>query len=113
MVNLHPKVNRKYIYDIEEDTWKDIYSSPFKLNVGTNLQCFQTTINHRLLPSKKYLYTTNITPSPLCNSCHVEKDIICILWTCRDTRLIITQFKTWLLTYKNNITHNEELFILI
>ena len=51
------------IYDIEEDTWKDIYSSPFKLNVGTNLQWFQTRINHRLLPTKKYLYTINASPN--------------------------------------------------
>ena len=66
------------IYDIEEDTWKDIYSSPFKLNVGTNLQWFQTRINHRLLPTKKYLYTINARypdniPSgqnPLCSFLH-------------------------------------------
>ena len=99
------------IYDIEEDTWKDIYSSPFKLNVGTNLQWFQTRINHRLLPTKKYLYTINATPSPLCNSCQVEEDIIHMLWTCRDTKSLITQLKTWLLTYNINITLSEELFI--
>ena len=92
------------IYDIEEDTWKDIYSSPFKLNVGTNLQWFQTRINHRLLPTKKYLYTINATPSPLCNSCQVEEDIIHMLWTCRDTKSLITQLKTWLLTYNKNLT---------
>ena len=76
------------IYDIEEDTWKDIFSSPFKLNVDTNLQWFQT-----------------------CNSCQVEEDIIHMLWTCRDTKSLITQLKTWLLTYNINITLSEELFI--
>ena len=101
------------IYDIEEDIWKDIYSSPFKLNAGTNLQWFQTRINHRLLPTKKYLYTINATPSPLCNSCQVEEDIIHMLWTCRDTKCLITQLKTWLLTYNINITLSEELFIFI
>ena len=31
-------------YNIEQETWKDIYSSPFKSSLGTKLQWFQTRI---------------------------------------------------------------------
>ena len=41
----------------------------------------------------------------------MEEDIIHMLWTCRDTKSLITQLKTWLLTYNINITLSEELFI--
>ena len=44
------------VYNIEEETWKAIYSSPFKLSLGTKMQWFQTRINHRILQTKKYLY---------------------------------------------------------
>ena len=40
------------IYNIEEETWKAIYSFPFKLSLGTKMQWFQTRINHRILPTK-------------------------------------------------------------
>ena len=43
--------------------------------------------------------------------CQVEEDITHMLWTCRDTRSLITQLKTWLLTYNINITLTEDLFI--
>ena len=44
------------IYNIEQETWKVIYSSPFSLSIGTKLQWFQTRINHRILPTKN-IYT--------------------------------------------------------
>ena len=43
------------VYNIEEETWKAIYSFPFKLSLDTKMQLFQTRINHRILPTKKVL----------------------------------------------------------
>ena len=40
------------VYNIEEETWKAIYSSSFKLSLGSKMQWFQTRINHRILPTK-------------------------------------------------------------
>ena len=40
------------VYNIEEETWKAIYSFPFKLSLGTKMQWFQSRINQRILPTK-------------------------------------------------------------
>ena len=40
------------IYDVSEETWKDIFKSPFKYKYSSVLQWFQTRINHRILPTK-------------------------------------------------------------
>ena len=39
------------VYNIEEETWKAIYSSPVKLSLRTKMQWFQTRINQRILPT--------------------------------------------------------------
>ena len=43
------------LYNIEDETWEDIYSTPFKITTDTSLQWFQYRINHRLIPTRKYL----------------------------------------------------------
>ena len=58
------KAKWELLYNIEDATWKDIYSLPFKLGVGSQLQWFQVRINHRLLPTKSYLYKIKVKDSP-------------------------------------------------
>ena len=99
------------IYDIEEETWKDIYSAPFKQTCSTKLQWFQVSIIHRLLPTKKYLYNIKAVDSPNCNFCYQEETIPHMLWSCPETFLLIQHLNQWLSatnTYTNNV---EELFI--
>ena len=62
-------------YNIEQETWKDIYSSPFKSILGTKLQWFQTRINHRILPTRKLLYIMKYVQSPNCTFCGEEETI--------------------------------------
>ena len=38
------------IYNIEKETWKNIYDAPFQSFISTKLQWFQIRINHRILP---------------------------------------------------------------
>lgn len=99
------------IYDIEEETWKTIYFSPFKLSIGTKLQWFQTKINHRILPTKKFLYTIKFIQSPNCAFCNQEETISHMLWDCQDTQSLIREFSRWLNDRNINLTFTEEPFI--
>ena len=109
--NYTPTSKEKWqeIYDIEEETWKDIYSAPFKWISSTKLQWFQVSIIHR--PTKKYLYNIKAVDSPNCNFCYQEETIPHMLWSCPETFSLIKQLNQWLSatnTYTNNV---EELFI--
>ena len=111
--NYTPTSKEKWqeICDIEEETWKDIYSAPFKQTCSTELQWFQVSIIHRLLPAKKYLYNIKAVNSPNCNFCYQEETIPHMLWSCPETFSLIQQLNQWLSatnTYTNNV---EELFI--
>ena len=104
-----PKWNS--IYNIEDETWKSIYQSPFKLPIGTKLQWFQTRINHRILPTRKYLHNLKYTQSPNCNFCREEETMSHMLWKCPETQSLINSFIRWTMNYNIHITFIEELFI--
>ena len=99
------------VYNIEEENWKAIYSSPFKLSLGTNMQWFQTRINHRILPTKKYLYNMKYVPSPRCSFCQEEETINHMLWQCQESQNLLRDFKIWLNNNNINVRFLEELFI--
>ena len=101
-----------HIYNIEEKTWKEIYSLPYNLSLGTKMQWFQTRINHRILPTKKYLYNMKYVPSPRCSFCQEEETINHMLWQCQETQNLIGDFKRWLNNNNINLTFAEELFII-
>ena len=64
------KIKWEQLYQIEQDTWNNIYNAPFKTQNSSILRWFQVRINHRILPTRKYLYTIKIKDSPLCLYCH-------------------------------------------
>ena len=99
------------VYNIEEENWKAIYSSPFKLSLGTKMQWFQTRINHRILPTKKYLYNMKYVPSPRCSFCQEEETINHMLWQCQESQNLLRDFKIWLNNNNINLRFLEELFI--
>ena len=99
------------VYNIEEETWKAIYSFPFKLSLGTKMQWFQTRINHRILPTKKYLYNMKYVPSPRCNFCQEEEAMNHMLWQCQESQNLLREFKIWFNNNNINLTFLEELFI--
>ena len=101
----------KELYNIEDETWEDIYSAPFNITKHTSLQWFQYRINHRLIPTRKYLFTIKKADNPFCNSCHEEETISHMLWDCPLTKQFILQCKTVFSANNLTIPFNEELFI--
>ena len=99
------------VYNIEDETWKEIYQSPFNLPVSSLLQWFQYRINHRLLSTKSYLYKVKITDSPLCVLCQVDETIIHMLWDCLETKPFLQQLQHLLHTKTIQFNLYEELFI--
>ena len=75
------------------------------------MQWFQTRINHRILPTKKYLYNIKYVPSPRCSFCKEEETINHMLWQCQESQNLIGDFKRWLNNNNINLTFVEELFI--
>ena len=78
-------------YNTEQETLKDIYSSSFKSSLGTQLQWFQTRINHIILSTRTLLYIMKHVQSPNCTFCVEEETISHMLWTCPESQSIIRQ----------------------
>ena len=104
----HAKQN---LYSIEEEAWKTIYYSPFQIFIGTKLQWFQIRINHRILPTKNFLYTIKYIQSPNCNFCQEEETINHMFWNCQESQSLIREFSRWLNNKNIHLTFVEELFI--
>ena len=100
-------------YNIEKETWKEIYQVPFNIPIRSLLQWFQYRINHRLLSTKLYLYKIKIIDSPLCTSCDeaVDETIKHMLWSCPKTKYFLQQIKTLLHTKNIHLNLIEELYI--
>lgn len=111
--NEKPTSQNKWIniYDIEENTWPEIYSSPFHQKLSSTMQWFQFRINHRLLPTKKYLHTIKACQSPLCTFCQEEETITHMLWSCPESQALINEFRRWLQSISINLRIIEELYI--
>ena len=75
------------------------------------MQWFQTRINHRILPTKKYLYNMKYVPSPRCSFWQEEETINHMLWQCQESQNLIGDIKKWLNNNNINLTFVEELFI--
>ena len=98
-------------YNIEHENWKALYSSPFNSSLGTKLQWFQVRINHRILPTRKYLHTLKYVQNPNCNYYGEEETISHMLWTCQESQSIITQLTKYLNDKNIGLNITEELFI--
>ena len=83
------KLKWQQIYVIDEPTWDKIFVSPFNNKFSVQQQWFQTRINHRILPCKKYLYTLKLVDSPLCAFCNEEETLIHMFWTCSETQIFL------------------------
>ena len=99
------------MYQIEQETWNNIYNAPFKTQYSSMLRWFQVRINHRILPTRKYLNTIKIKDSPLCLYCHQVETLTHMLWHCEATQKLLQTIKEWLISYNINIPFVEELFI--
>ena len=84
------------VYEIDETTWSLIYKTPFQIECNTSLQWFQFKINHRILPTRKYLFHIKVSDSPTCLSCNETETIQHLLWECPDTQYFIKTIQTWI-----------------
>ena len=105
------KTKWEQLYQIEEESWKEIYGGPFKNQYSSMLRWFQVRINHRILPTRKYLFTIKIKDSPLCQYCQQEETLRHMLWTCTDTQKLLQDIREWLSRFNINILFIEEPFI--
>ena len=96
--------------NITDEKWKQIYQYPFLKRISTTLQWFQTRINHRILATRKFLYTIKIKESSKCLYCNSEETITHMLWACPKTQDIINSLKGWLFD-NENLEITEETFI--
>ena len=67
--------------------------------------------NHRILPTRKYLYNIKQIPSPLCNFCQEQESISLMLWSCQENQSLIGQFIRWLTSKNIILTLVRKLFI--
>ena len=97
-------------YNFNEETWKNIYTSTFQKPISTNLQWFQTRINHRILANKQFLYKIKRKSSHQCLYCPQEETLTHMLWSCPKTQSIINELKNWLFS-NDPIEITEEAFL--
>lgn len=82
------------IFDFNNDTWKKIYSLPFKVTLNTKFQWFQFRINHHILSTNSFIYKIGLTNNPHCTFCIIEREtIIHILWECNEVQNFLTSFE--------------------
>ena len=102
----------QYVYNVSEESWKDIFMSPFKYKYSSDRQWFQVRINHRILPTKKYLHIIKVSDSPQCSYCTDQDETVShLLWSCPVTQSFLQKIQCWFIRNNINIPFIEELFI--
>lgn len=106
------KARWQSILDIDNDSWPDIYNSPFKSTKSTQLQWLQIRINHNILPTRKYLHRIKATDSPNCMICPEVETVVHMLWLCPETKHFLIQFLEMLSGKNITLKLNQKQFIL-
>ena len=82
--NKPPTATLKWDIFFQGLNWKIIFIKCSKTTIDTQLRWFQTRILHRILPTRKYLYTCKLVASPLCLQCSENDETLChLLWECK------------------------------
>ena len=108
------KIKWNQIYNnIDEITWQYIFQAPFKITKCTKLRWFQTTINHKIMVTNKFLFQINLINSPNCSFCeNYEETIDHLLWKCPKTQLFIQELIKQFKAMSVELDLKEETFIL-
>ena len=64
----------KNIYNIDMQSYKDLFTLPWKTTIDSRLRWMQFRINHFILPTNKWLHKIRLVDSPICKRCntHIE-----------------------------------------
>ena len=108
------KIKWNQIYNnIDENTWEHIFQAPFKITKCTKLRWFQTTINHKIMVTDKFLFKINLINSPNCSFCGNYEEIIDHLpWKCPKAQLFIQELIKKIKAMSVELDLKEEIFIL-
>lgn len=110
-----PIVKHKWnqIYVMDEKSSEYIFQAPFMNTKCTKLRWFQTTINHRILTTNKFLFQRKLIDSPKCSFCG-DNDVTLnyLLWKCPKTLLFIYELKRRFLDMSITLDLDEETIIL-
>ena len=81
------------------------YKRPLEITNNTELQWFQSRVNHNILATNKYLHKIKLINNPTCPFCAKEpENVEHLLWDCEHTQNKMYDFKHW--CESNNITLN-------
>ena len=106
-VNDIPTASIKWNTEFNNLNWKIIFTHSIKISPDPKLKWFQARINHRILPTKKYLHLCKLTHSPLCVFCnrHVET-LNHLFWDCN---FVQSFWKDFIKTIQEKCTHCDRL----
>lgn len=107
------KIKWNRIYDLDDESWESIYQAPFQITKCSKLRWFQTSINHNILTTNKFLKTINLIDSPDCTLCgQFEETITHLFWHCSKTRIFLKELETKFQTNNIQLDLREKTFIL-
>ena len=86
----YPKFN-----DAEVTLWSDIFKTPYKTTIETQLQSFQYQVIHRLITCKKRLFDLKIKDSPKCEFCNDIDTIVHFFVYCPKIEAFWKSFFLW------------------
>ena len=107
------KIKWNKIYNIDTKTWENVFDAPFKITQCTKLRWFQTTINHKIMVTNKFLFKINLINNPDCSFCqNSEETIEHLLWKCPRTQVFIQELINQFKEMSIDLNLKEETFIL-
>lgn len=60
------------IYNLETDSWENIYKLPFLVTIENKIRAFQFKINHNIYYTNEKLYKVNLCKHEMCSFCGTE-----------------------------------------
>ena len=107
------KIKWNKIYIIDTKTWENVFDAPFKITKCTKLRWFQTTINHKIIVTNKFLFKIFLINNPNCSFCqNSEETIEHLLWKCPRTQVFIQELINQFKEMSIDLNLKEETFIL-
>lgn len=107
------KTKWNQLYHIEEESWEYIFQAPFQITKCTKLRWFQTSINHRILVTNKFLHQIHIIDNSNCTFCgNCEETISHLFWSCSKTQLFLQDLAKRFKEMNIQLNLNEINFIL-
>ena len=80
------KWKRDLITDLTVEEIITTHCKQRKLITNNKIKSYNYKFLMRTIPYEKHLHTMNLKPTPLCDSCGIDEDIMHLYWGCPKTR---------------------------